>query len=684
MRTLGKFTCTLVVLFLAVCLTRAAPAQEDVTPPHPAEESGIRLNFEDAPLDTVLEYLSEVAGLAVVQEVSVAGRVTVTSRQPLSVDGVVSLLNTILKEKGYAAILMDRTLKIVALEEAKKQNIPVRSGNDPAKIEASDELITQVIPIRYADAAKLRDDLASLVSDYADLSANVSSNTLILTDTSANIRRIVEIVQALDTHMATVAEVRVFQLQYADATTTARLVNEVFKQEEPARAQATQSSRMRRFFQMRGETSQAPQQGTRGPAVTAAADERTNTVVVSGPSDVLNVVAQVITDLDSDPTEEQAVFVYYVKNAQATKMAEVLNKLFEQVSAAATGGSAARTRRDRRPTSQRRTTSDSARSGTGLFGEIYVVADEDTNSLMVMTASKNFERVRQILADLDRAVPQVLIKVLIAEVTHSESLDLGAEFSMLNLRAGGRGGKLFTDLGVADQTQGLIYRLLEKDVEAALRVLETVGKLDVLSRPYILTSDNQPASITVGQEVPFIRSTRTTETGQTINTIQYEDIGIILTVTPHINREGLVIMDVEPEISTLTGSTVPISETVDAPVFAKRSAKSRIAIRDGQTIVIGGLMEDRKTENIKQVPLLSRIPLLGWLFKRTITETTKTELLIFLTPHVAQEPGALEAMSEDELDGTEFVTDAVKPGAFDEHMKGMQRGANQPDVEAYE
>ena len=252
---------------------------------------------------------------------------------------------------------------------------------------------------------------------------------------------------------------------------------------------------------------------------------------------------------------------------------------------------------------------------------------------------------------------------------------------MLNLRSSGRGAQLFTDFGISSATDGLILRLVEENVEIALRALEKVGKLDVLSRPYILASDNHPATITVGQEVPFIRQSRTTETGQTINTIQYEDIGIILNVTPHINPDGLVIMDISPEISTLTGTTIPISETVTAPVFAKRSAQSRVSILDGQTIVIGGLMEDRKTESIRKVPILGDIPILGWLFRRTVEEKTKTELLIFLTPHVVREPEALKAMSEDEMAGSKVIPEAVAPGAFDEHMKGMQRGGARPEDE---
>jgi general secretion pathway protein D len=249
------------------------------------------------------------------------------------------------------------------------------------------------------------------------------------------------------------------------------------------------------------------------------------------------------------------------------------------------------------------------------------------------------------------------------------------EFSVLNLRASGNGFTIGTDFGVAAQSGGLAARVIETDVTAAIRALASTSKLDVLSRPYILTSDNQEASILVGQEVPFVTNSRTTDTGQTINTIEYDDIGIILSVTPHINPEGLVIMDVYPEISALTGQTVPISETVNAPVFARRAAQSRVAIRDGQTIVIGGLMEDRNTDHVDKVPILGDIPWLGALFRRTTQDKIKTELLIFLTPHVARVPDDLKSMSESEKAGTKAVRDAVEPGMFDEHMKGMERGA---------
>jgi general secretion pathway protein D len=589
------------------------------------------------------------------------------------------LLNTVLAEQGYAAVRRGRVLKIVTLEEAKKASIPVHSGTDPAAIEPDDEIRTQVIPLKFADAEQVAEDLAPLVPSYAALTANASSNALILTDTGANVRRIVEIVRALDTHMATVAEVRVFPLTYADAAEAADLINQVFQVTE-AEGQQGRGGFRRAFFGRfgRGEE-ESEETASRAPEVIASADERTNTVVVSGPADTLDVVADVVHSLDANPVEEESILVYRLKNASAANLASLLNDLFgqsdETTGALRTSGQGQAPRGGPGSFMQRMMqASAAAQAAEGLSGEAYCVADEDTNALLILTAPSNFERLRLIIDDLDRPIPQVVIKVLLAEVTWSDKLDLGVEFSILDTEPDGDEFSLSTDFDLGTETGGLIYRQVSGDVTALLRALQEVGKLDILSRPHILTSDNQTATITVGQEVPFIRNTRTTETGQTINTIEYEDVGIILEVTPHINPEGLVIMDVAPEISATTAETVPISETVDAAVFAKRSAFTRIAIRDNQTIVIGGLIEDRKTQSVDKVPILGDVPLLGALFRRTEDEKEKTELLIFLTPHVAHQADQLQAMSAEEMTGVRQMEKAVAPGVFEEHMEGLRLG----------
>jgi general secretion pathway protein D len=306
-----------------------------------------------------------------------------------------------------------------------------------------------------------------------------------------------------------------------------------------------------------------------------------------------------------------------------------------------------------------------------LTGQVFVVADLDTNSLIVLTPTKNFERVKAVIADLDKPVRQVVIKVLIAEVTHDKADDLGTDVSVLSR---GAVKSVLSSYGVATETTGLVAKVVEKDVNVAMAALAKEGKLEVLSRPYIVASDNQQSNITVGQEVPFVVSSRTTDTGQTVNTIQYQDIGIILNVTAHINEEGLVIMDVAPEVSSLTGTTVPISDNVSAPVFAKRSASSRVGVRDGQTVVIGGLMEDRRTDTNQGIPVLRNLPGVGILFGRRQKDKSKTELLIFLTPHVAHDPSCLKPMSDAETEHLKLVPNAVAPGTYQEHREGLERG----------
>jgi general secretion pathway protein D len=689
MRNLTKILIAVFIFSLILLPNSAAPAEQEDSNNISVADTKILLNFKDATLETILEYLSEVAGLVVVADEGLTDRLTVISRQSLNVDEAISLINTILKEKGYAAVRMGRTLKIVTLAEAKKMNIPVRSGIDPEKIVESDDLVTHVIPIRYANAARLREDLASLVPTYADLAANEDSNVLILTATTADIKRFVEIVNALDTHLAAVAEVRVYRLKYANATNVAELINTIFEQQQQSSSSSQQMGgpfgAMREFMRRGGRDSQdTGSQETTGPRtnVSAAADERTNTVVVSGPSDVLKVIDGVIKDLDSKPGEELTVFTYHLKNADAENLVEVLNNLYTQMSSMTTGQTAG-TRTGGGTTGRggfmgMGMGTTSTQSLSDLLEQVYFEADTDTNALLVMATPKNWARIKEILDDLDKPVPQVLIKVLLAEVTHSDSLDLGIEFSMLNMRSDGDSSLFSTDFDLV--SKGLILRTIEGEVDVALHALEKDGKLDILSRPYILTSNNQTATITVGEEVPFIRDTRLTDTGQTINTIEYEDIGIILEVTPHINPDGLVIMDVSPEISATTADTVPISETVNAAVFAKRSSVSRVSVHDGQTIVIGGLVKDQLTESVEKVPLLGDIPILGAAFRNTEKDKEKTELLIFLTPYVVTRPEELQQMSESIQSESQLVPNAVAPGVFEKHMSGMQKSAQDPNT----
>jgi general secretion pathway protein D len=528
------------------------------------------------------------------------------------------------------------------------------------------------------------------------------TNTLIVTAPADVLKSIEEQVKMLDASPMTASDLRVFQLKYADAWTVSKLIEDVFKPKDDS------GPRFPFFIFSDGPSPER----TKGVKVNVTSDDRTNSLIVSAPQELMKVIEGMVQKLDANPATEDSLFIYHLRNGQAQNLEYVLNVLFGNVNApnqnngqdgqiqaangdqsrrrsinnnngnsdTTTGGSTSFTsgrnnpnnRRANRQNGMPRLSPGMAKAVNDLTGKVFVVADPDTNALLVTTASKYERQVRAIIDDLDRPVPQVLIKVLVAEVKHDNSADLGVDFSVLNKRDSGKGQSASTVFGAPGT--GLIVSILEENLTATLHALAEDDKLDVLSRPYLLASDNQLANILIGQSVPFVNDTRITDTGQQINNIVYRDIGLSLNVTPHINPDGVVIMDVVPEVSQLTSQQVPISSTTFAPVIAKRSAESRVAVKDGQTIVIGGLMEDRRSLAVMKVPLLGDIPVLGQLFSRTQATKSKTELLIFLTPHVAARPESLEPMSADEESGTKLTPKAVAPGTFQEHMEGMQRG----------
>ncbi len=632
--------------------------------------NGLLMNFSDAPLQTVLEYLSEQAGLIVVNDTTVDGRITVVNRQPITIDEAINLINTLLMEKGYTAVRRDRLLRIVRLQDAKLDAIPVRYGNDPDQIGNTDTIITQIVPIRYADAKSLADDLSPLIdTEIAEVAANEASNSLIITDAEANIKRIVQIVNAVDKSISSVTQVRVFQLQYADAEDTAQLLEETFEDRESADS-AVGRAIQRRFSRfgppgMGGNDDSNTQ--VQGREVSAASDERTNSVVVSASPELMTVVEEVINQLDADTTARESVLVYHVKHILATDLETAFNDLFDENSSSSSNNSP----RDPRSRNNNNSSSSSDSFAGSLVGQVTTVADEATNTLMILTPERNHDRIMAILESLDTQQPQVLIRVLIAEVSIDDQLDVGVEGELYNV--GGSVDSLLTDFSVAAASGGFQAVLLDTDdFLLNIRLLQEVGKLEVVSRPYILASDNQPSNILIGEEFPFVTNTRETDAGNTINTIEYREIGLILDVTPQINPDNRVTLDVSQELSTISGRTVAISEQLDAQVIAKRFAETRVAIQGGQTIVIGGLMEDQYTLTESKVPLLGDIPGLGALFRRKQETKSKTELLLFLTPEIVTDVGTLEKIGEGIYKSTEIVENAVEPGTLEKHLFNMK------------
>jgi general secretion pathway protein D len=328
-----------------------------------------------------------------------------------------------------------------------------------------------------------------------------------------------------------------------------------------------------------------------------------------------------------------------------------------------------------RSTAARAGTSSGARNyaNSTMLGDAIVTSDPETRRLIVITDEETAAAVSQVISNLDRPKPQVLIKVVFLEATYRKGSDVGIEGSYTknigdnttmsveqafrNLSGGPTSGA---------GTFGLVNALDGWDVK--LRAIAESGKLEVLSRPTILARNNQQATITVGQQVPLITSTRYDNFGNQINAISYQDVGIILRVTPFITPDDMVEMIVAPEISALAEQSVAIASgsgtnagAVGAPIINIRAADTVVVTPNGQTVVIGGLMQNNKSQTESKIPLLGDIPLLGNAFKRKVRNDTKTELLIFLTPHIVKEPTELASLTASETGRTQ-----ITPKSFSE------------------
>ncbi len=762
-----SLSCSLLFLLIMPILAFG----EDGVAEGETESKRISMRFKNASLDHILEFVAEVTGYTIVKSADLDMRVTIISPDDMPVDEAFSVLNTTLAIKGYTSIINGRSVKIVLLSDAKLEATPIQVGSDPGEIKSEDTITTQVMPLSSADATQLVKDLKDFVPQYGVMTAYGRSNTLIITASSANIKRLAEIVRALDISMADRIKLEVFSLQYADATKLAEVITKLYEKPKDAEAAAEQERQQRgrrggfgdrgRFGRDGGgsETATDESSPTVGGAlqllgeVKAVADENTNSLIVSASQPNLVAIRKLVSELDTQRFSEPETRVFSLKHGDATEIANELNQAFSSTarnifSGTGSGGFGGRGRRffeeqqrelnrqsgegvlglpeltavpDARTNSVIVTTTaqqmgavgklieqldraiadfaedtriftlehadaanvsavlnellstelferqaatrtnfvgggfggggfgggfggrslstgalgsgaPTADAARGLTGNVKIVADEETNALLITTFVRNFPAVEKLVKQLDVLLPQVLIEAQIIEVTLDDDSVFGVEWmweqgTTLNDKTYQQDGT--TDFGLTDEIFGLKHGILSAKLDAMLHALTKDTKVNILSTPRVMTKNNQEAVINVGQAVPFLVSTQETATGGILTSTDFRDVGVILTVTPRINRSGTVSLDVNQQINSLVEFTL-----FDAPIISTREASAFVTIKDKQTMVIGGMIKDDKTETVHKIPVLGAIPLLGKLFRRTDTRIEKTELMVFITPHV--------------------------------------------------
>ncbi|MFM7260741.1 MAG: secretin N-terminal domain-containing protein, partial [bacterium] len=476
------------------------------------------------------------------------------------------------------------------------------------------------------------------------------TNTVIVRAPRDSMGLIEKMIKDLDSSTSGSQNIRIFKLTNADASAMARILKELFNlrqsgnlyvlkpREDGDAAPAIDA----------GATSApvaaAPSAGTLGSDLTLVpddrqqlsitVDDRTNSLLVSGTPTYLDLVEKVVNELDAQEANTRDTFVYKLKNATATEVARVVNEFVSE---------------DQRKILETLSTEELPSASKLLEREVTVVGDQKSNTVLVNASPKYLEKVRAIIDELDVDPPQVLIQVLLAEVSLDSAESLGPEFGrakfgdygvaagMGNLPGiGGRTGNqllgsLFSNSGTPNVAIGA------EDFELLINALASQSRVQVLSNPSVMVENNSEGFIQVGETVRLPDAVSFSSAGQQ-SSVTPEDIGILLRVTPSINPEGFVRMEIEPEISRLSLQTTQISENFNSPVVTRRRANTTVTVKDGQTVVIGGLISDRFERVDKKIPLLGDIPLVGALFRQFKENSSKTELLIVLTPHVVRSP----------------------------------------------
>ncbi len=393
-----------------------------------AEDPHLTMNFEGVPLQSVLEYMSEAADLIILGETKVEGKVNILSKKPLNREEAVELLIVVLNENGYAAIRRgERMLKIVEKDKALIEDLPVKSGANPEDIPKNDLMVTQIIPIRFGNAGQLIENIKELLPDYATISANDGSNAIILTDTQQNIHRIAEIVSALDTSISSISEIRVFPLVYADAKQLADVIKGLFETSSSgsSRSSSSRSSgssgiaeMMRARFgggssssRSSGSSGRSSRSGGSGSSaalaaasrVVAISEERTNSLVVSAPSDVIPTIEQLVKEMDRTIEDVTEIEVFKLNNADSYEMAEVLTNLFSDKDEIESSSGGYRFGSYGRSSSSRSRSSSSGDSSERMLQQkkVVAVADPRTNSVIVSATAELMVQIRLMVERLD-------------------------------------------------------------------------------------------------------------------------------------------------------------------------------------------------------------------------------------------------------------------------------------------
>ncbi len=581
-------------------------------------------------------------------------------------------IRTIIKSLDTSEPIATLVLRVIRLQRADAEELAdlinsVLLGEAPAgrrgrrgAAAGGAEDRSRAIVVQFLEKdAQGNEILRQLIRQDITIVADVRTNSLIIMAPPDSVAMLEALIINLDKIEPIFARIRVFTLVNADAEDLVKTLEELFQVGEAARRRGEEEPERRLI--LGGPEGIAIGPGGAGEFVrqelTFTVDKRTNSVIAAGSLEYLELVEELIVQLDRMDIEERINRVVRVKFGTAADIQSAVSEYYDkQAQLAERVGEAEALRRQ-------------------VEREVTLVANEASNDLIVSVSPRYESQIMEMIRQLDQPPPQVMIQVLLAEVALDDRVELGMEWAVQDLLFTETGGNfdfvVGTDIGAAGGAGalgGFSFTITGEDFSFLLRALQSDRRLEVLSRPQIMVQDNQEAEISIGERVPFPTGT-TIVGGQSTTSVEYEKVGIKLKVLPHINPDDYVNLDVEPEISAITESTVPISEGLNAPIFTERTASTSITVKDGETVVIGGLINTQEEETEDKVPILGDIPGLGLLFRASRYTKSKRELLIVLTPRVVRTIEEFRALAEEERDKIDLLPDSVRQSPLMEKLQ---------------
>ncbi|MCW9059699.1 MAG: type II secretion system secretin GspD [Gammaproteobacteria bacterium] len=572
----------------------------------------VTLNLKNADINALISTVAEVTGKNFIIDPRVKGKVTVVSSQAMDSEAVYAVFLSILQVHGFAAVPSGEVIKIVPDVNAKQDSIPTvddRSGR------AGDEMVTRVVQVDNVAAAQLVPILRPLVPQQGHLAAYPATNVLIISDRADNVDRLVQIIQRID--LVSDAEIELITLQHASAVEVVRILTALNRTRGGAAAAAA---------------------GGGGDQPTLVADERTNSVMLGGErSDRLRLRA-IISHLDTPLERGGNTHVIYLRYAKAAELVKVLTGVSTSIEADQKG-----------------------QAPQGSAGStVNIQADDNSNAIVITAPPDVFRSLQGVIRQLDIRRAQVHIDAVIAEITQGKDAALGLQWRGTNdlSGTGAIGGTSFSGAGATignvarnplSVGDGLSLGYFEGtasifgteflNIGVLLQALAADTATNILATPSLVTLDNQEAEIVVAQNVPFVTGSFTsTGTGEGVSnpfqTIQRQDVGLTLRVTPQINEGNAIQLNLEQEISNVSEAVVPGASDI---ITNKRSIKTTVLVEDRQMVVLGGLIDESLTENVQKVPLLGDIPLMGNLFKSRSTKKQKRNLMVFIQPAILRD-----------------------------------------------